>query len=522
MKGVAAFALVLAGMSEAMWAGTVKVGPEFMVNTYTIYDQESPSIAADAAGNFVVVWASYGQDGSSSGVFGRRFDSLGIPRGPEFQVNTHTAGPQTSPAVAIDPAGNFVVAWQSAGQEGPDWGVFGQRFDSNGVPQGSEFQVNTYVAGGQGCPSIAASGQGDFVVVWESVGQDGWWSGVFGQRFNGAGVPQGSEFQINIYTTSSQGGPSVSADATGNFVVTWGSIGQDGSGTGIFGRRFDSTGVPLGAEFQINTYTEGGQVSPSVAMDPAGAFVVAWESWYQDGSHLGVFGQGFDSAGIPDGPEFRVNTHTLGTQFNPSVAIDGAGMFLVAWTNLDQPNWDWGIDGQRFDSAGVPHGSEFQISTSSTAWPAEPSITADGAGNLVAVWKSMGQDGSDWGIFGQRLYGRSPEIISPVGGDTLDCSDPRLIRPTFTWDDDGYDSFRVLIAWDSAFDKVHRVTSGRTLLRGTSWTPSAQVWRKACSRASHPSDRALYLKVYGVDEDFPEGDPARERYSPVVQVDVQP
>ncbi len=44
-------------------AGLIPEGPEFQVNTYTTGDQESPDVAMDGAGNFIVVWQSYGQDG---------------------------------------------------------------------------------------------------------------------------------------------------------------------------------------------------------------------------------------------------------------------------------------------------------------------------------------------------------------------------------------------------------------------------------------------------------------------------
>ena len=55
------------------------VGSEFHVNTYTTDDQYASSVAADAAGNFVVVWQSFGQDGSGLGVFGQRYDATGAP-----------------------------------------------------------------------------------------------------------------------------------------------------------------------------------------------------------------------------------------------------------------------------------------------------------------------------------------------------------------------------------------------------------------------------------------------------------
>jgi hypothetical protein len=86
---------------------------------------------------------------------------------------------------------------------------------------------------------------------------------------------------VNVYTMSEQWYPAVACDPSGNFVVTWASY-QDGSGTGVFGRRYDSEGVPQGGEFQANSYTPDSQALPSVALDSGGNFVVAWASYGQD------------------------------------------------------------------------------------------------------------------------------------------------------------------------------------------------------------------------------------------------
>jgi len=129
---------------------------------------------------------------------------------------------------------------------------------------------------------------------------------VFARRFRADGAPRGLDFRVNTYTTGRQipnrVASTVAADAAGNFVVVWESYGQDGSGSGVFGQRYDSTGTPQGAEFQVNTYTPGSQALPAVAADGTGNFVVAWTSGYptnQDGSSFGIFGQRYDSTGAP-------------------------------------------------------------------------------------------------------------------------------------------------------------------------------------------------------------------------------
>ena len=75
-----------------------------------------------------MVWTGDLQDGSSSGIFGQRYASIGAPLGPEFRINTYTSGEQSLPAVGSDAAGNFVVVWRSYGQDGSHHGVFGQRY----------------------------------------------------------------------------------------------------------------------------------------------------------------------------------------------------------------------------------------------------------------------------------------------------------------------------------------------------------------------------------------------------------
>ena len=72
----------------------------------------------------------------------------------------------------------------------------------------------------------------------------------------------------------------MAADAGGEFVITWASglaFGQDGSGFGVFGQRYESDGAPIGLEFQANTFTLGHQWFPSVASDWGGCSVVVWQ-----------------------------------------------------------------------------------------------------------------------------------------------------------------------------------------------------------------------------------------------------
>jgi hypothetical protein len=378
------------------------IGPEFRVNTFTTGDQAYPSIAADSAGDFVVAWMSYGQDGSLFGIFAQRYSSYGVPLGPEFRVNTYTTNHQYVPSVARSPAGSFVVAWQSLEQDGSYHGVFGQRYSNAGTPLGGEFRVNTFTTGPQRFPSVAADSLGNFVIVWVTYDQDGSHWSVFGQRYTSNGIPLGSEFRVNTYTPDDQWWPSVASDAAGNFVVVWESEAQDDSARGVFGQRFSSSGAPLGGEFRANSYTTSFQGFPSLAADPTGSFLVAWISSQQDGSSWGVFGQRYSNSGLPLGSEFQINTYTTDGQSGPGAAFDSNGNFVVVWQSNSQDGSNYGVFGQRYSGDGSVLGPEFRVNTYTTfaQWLAD--ISSDAAGNFVVVWDSALQDGSGRGIFAQR------------------------------------------------------------------------------------------------------------------------
>ncbi len=199
--------------------------------------------------------------------------------GGEFQVNTHTTGNQTTPAVSFK-------QWKFCGRLGRPkrrrwkllWSLW-TNIRCNSAKVGSEFQVNTYTTGDQYIPSVSTLSTGDFVVAWKDYsGEDGSGTGVFGQIFNATGSKVGNEFQVNTYTTGDQVVPSVSSLTNGNFVIAWwDTSGQDGNGNGVFGQIFNATAAKVGNEFQVNTYTTGNQADPSVSSLSTGNFVVTWE-----------------------------------------------------------------------------------------------------------------------------------------------------------------------------------------------------------------------------------------------------
>jgi cysteine-rich repeat protein len=376
---------------------------EFRANTYTLHDQREPALAVAADGSFVVTWESENQDGSYHGVFGQRFDAQGIAQGPEFQINDYTAHNQWKQNVAIAADGAFVVVWASHDQDGSNDEVYAKRFAADGTALGAEFRVNTETALGQSSPDVAMAEDGGFVVVWDSDEQDGSGWGVFGQRYDPNGAPLGSEFGINTYTTGDQFRPGVAMAQDETFVVIWVSRGQDGSQGGLFGQRFAADGTPMGNEFPVNTYTAGHQGEIAISMAPDGFFVVVWTSDDQDGFNRAIAGRRFSPDTTALGDDFVVNSTTAQAQDSASVAVFADHTFVVVWESEAQDGSGEGSFGQRFDAGGAPVGPEFPLNFYTTQDQDEPAVAGAADGRFVSAWQSDQQDGNGQGVFCQRF-----------------------------------------------------------------------------------------------------------------------
>ncbi|WP_109831263.1 putative Ig domain-containing protein [Reichenbachiella versicolor] len=406
--------MTLAGISTSTFAQN-KDGSEFLVNTETLNSQGSPSVAMDADGDFVIVWQSDDQDGNGSGVYAQLFDQSGNVKGIEFLVNTETSGSQWVSSVAMDDDGNFVVSW--IGPDGSNSGVYARRFNANGVALGDEFLVNTETSDNQYRSAVAMDADGDFVITWQSANQDGDDWGIYAQRYNASGVAQDGEFLVNTKTSQDQRSPSVAMDADGDFVVSW-TTGD--YSTGFTFQRFDASGVPQGSETSVISSIYLG--SSSVGMAPDGDFVITWRNEYK--SAEGIYAKRYNADGVLQGDQFLVNTFVSGQQSNPSIAMEADGDFVIVWQSSGQDGSGQGVYGQRFRKSGEFKDEEFQINTETSSNQQFPVVASDDAGGFVVAWQSTDQDGSNNGVYAQK-YAAPPAtptapVLSPIADQSID------------------------------------------------------------------------------------------------------
>jgi type III secretion system FlhB-like substrate exporter len=411
---------------QAEWGGVLGVvaqSTETLVNQNTSGSQgnhwSGKTVGMDSSGNYVVVWMDgSGADGSGQGIYARRYDVNGTALGNAFRVNSYTFDSQRNPQVAMAANGSFVVVWESMGQDGSNYGIYAQRYNASGVVQGSEFRVNTLTIDDQREPAVAMDANGNFVITYQAwaSGNNSW--GVLATRYNASGVVQGAEFVVNTTLDFDQQEPSVAMDSAGNFVITWQSYGQEGTSDGIYAQRYNASGVAQGGEFHVNTTTTDNQNLPTVAMDSSGNFVITWESYAQDGSLQGIYGQRYNSSGVAQGGEFRLNTTTANAQQNPVVTMTGGGSFAVTWQSTAQDGSLEGVYMRLYDASGNPVTGETRVNTTTTGDQHSPSIVSNQNGRMVIAWQGNGSGDGD-GVFTQRYtYGFPPVLTMSTGSAT--------------------------------------------------------------------------------------------------------
>jgi hypothetical protein len=285
------------GILGRVVAGT-PMTPETRISQDLTYTKEAPAVSANRrASAYVVVWHSLGQDGFYGGIYGRRISLSGELVGDEFRVNSYTAGSELVPDVAMSYDGSFVVTWLSMTGIGHE-GIYAQRYDRNFQPVGDEMEVinlgrlgdlDIYAVQ----PAVAIDPAGNFVITWAIGTSTEVNADVYAQRYRADGTPVGTVFRINSYTSGRQSNADVDMDTQGNFVVAWQSEDQDGSSYGVYGQLFDGLGNPVEDEFQVNEFTTGFQGEPAVAMGAVGQWTVVWTSKEQDGSSDGVFARAY-------------------------------------------------------------------------------------------------------------------------------------------------------------------------------------------------------------------------------------
>ena len=387
-------------------AATVTVDPrsgaEFRANTRTLGSQQLPAVATLTGGGYVVVWASKDQDGSSWGIYGQRYKADSSKDGGEFRVNTATSNAQSWPSIAATGDGGFVVAWSGSNARAST-GIWAQRWSATGGRLGGQFRVDTTAGTHQTGPSVAASPTGGFLVTWISNTATGASFDVRSQLYGATGKKVGREVRVNtralpVLTSAS----SATALDGGTWAIAWTYAAKAGAKPIVVARRLTAAGVGNGGEIAVTSATFA-QSDPVATRLKGQGFLVAWVSQGQDGSGKGIYAQGFDLTGVRLGSTILVNQTITSDQSEPTLASLSGGGFFAEWTSAGQDGSSNGVYGRLFNWSVTPIADEVRLNTTTYSSQSQPAVAAFSDTDLVAVWTSVGTDKGLEGVYGQRF-----------------------------------------------------------------------------------------------------------------------
>ena len=408
-----------------------KFGPEILVNSTTVSNQDHASVTGLKNGKFVVVWHDFNQPGSGAdtsfdAVRGQMFNADGSKMGAEFVLSgaAQTLGVQQDPVVISLNDGRFVVAWESFNHQSGDPSgscIDARIYNSDGTPATDEFLVNTHTDFWQTRASMTPLATGGFIVTWMHDFQGGNLNyDIFARIYDAAGNPVGTDFGVAV-GAEIESAPVVTGLPGNKYMFAWKDIGgislNDGSGShvGAIVLTGDNHETLNGPQFIVNSTTANDQSGPAIALLDNGNVVVSFTHAFS-ATDDDVRGRVFNSTGAAQANDFSIDSSTAREFDSSIVALPGA-QYFVSWTDNGSATETDGsgshIRGAIMSgTSGTNVSGDFIINSSASGDQRESAVTMLADGRILAVWTDGGQNAGDTSgsairaqIFDQRTAG---------------------------------------------------------------------------------------------------------------------
>ena len=357
------------------------LGPTFPINDPTASLVELSALAMNARGDFVATWLRLlAPSGEPDVLLARRFAADGTAATGEIAVLDDPPIGVSNSQVAVREDGSFVVVLFRS----PD--LVARRYGADG-----SFVGETVVAAATAGRfyRLALLPRGGFVLTWVTGNVS------YVRIFDAGGEPVGPVRRVGA------GGPSaVAVEPDGGFVVAWIAAKPDRdpnfNDPYIVARRFDAGGARVGGPIVVQEPLPSGIIARlEIASDEAGDVLVLWQGTIGAGPRAdGIYARRLDADGLPLTERLKLEG---GSALSPQLAMDRAGDFVVAWLQFDGPNGQTGAFAQRFTADGAPFRPAFRMDTAGSS---EPQVASDARGNFVVVGAVLRQ------IFGRRYRPR--------------------------------------------------------------------------------------------------------------------
>jgi len=419
------------------------------------YD-DKPKLATDGNGHWVAVWESskdvfFGTPVDKNVAVSRSSDNGNTWTMPVWLNSTAQDEEQlveeSSPTIATDGEGTWICAYVGAVFDPLRRPVIQACISTdNGATWSDPFAANptnpsnAFLA----TPSLAADGNGHWVMVWAST--------VF------ADDPSKGDYDIAVSTSTDgtswtepdllnsegdndtsetgniDGVPVVKSDGNGVWVCAWTStfnrnIAGQGDSEIAFARSTDNGGTwsgqaVLNSEFDTEI---GGDDNSALASDGGGNWIVTWNGATSSfGTRSRVWASASTDGGVTWAARNQVSANPPDEdEIYPDVASDRNGKWLIAWqrTIFQGSHDDYDLAMSESTNNGADWSEPENLNSNAVTDTVDEwhvSIASDGADHWTVIWRTLDTTGNDLDIW-RAISGEgvaSPlTITSPNGGE---------------------------------------------------------------------------------------------------------
>ena len=165
--------------------------------------------------------------------------------------------------------GGYALVWDTNTGETAQGDVLVRIYNADGAARGGSV---TLADTNSGKPEVMQLAGGEIVVVYERTVPDG--TTYHMQRIGADATAQGAPVLLQTSDVAVSGGASVSPRPDGGFTMSFEDL--DADRIGLFARRFEADGTPMGAAVPVNTVTDGLQTLADLEVLPDGGHAVIW------------------------------------------------------------------------------------------------------------------------------------------------------------------------------------------------------------------------------------------------------
>lgn len=356
-------------------------------------NQYYPSIAVRQNGSFIATWEDFRN--RSNDIYFQQINNNGTPVDSNKFTNSTSA--TYRPDIAIGKHDGFIITWYE--YKSPEYEIFAQRFDENGINIGDPFVVSTNNVGTHSyIPSIASNQSGEFVITWYQYVNN--YYRIFAQLYNDVGDTVGSNILVSSDTLNYYNNlPKVGMDSTGAFAVVWYSNSPSaGNNYDILMQRYDSNGLPVGENFIVNDDTSGfNQYSPDITVNANGNAVVAWQDYR---SPANIYYQRFINIGSSVGFALIDSNRAISgeTQYGTNIKVEMNEQedFVIIFNKYNSSKNDLYL--KAFNSDGSSHSDMFLVSANSNREQLYPDVSFVGD-KIYSVWQDNHELGVGFDIY---------------------------------------------------------------------------------------------------------------------------